>query len=325
MHVLSLVPAEGAFLDQILDATFDIWHERLSRHAYGRYYEAQRRTAWGCAHLDRVALVDRDTVLASAKRYLFDATLDGRSIRAVGLGAVFTQPAYRGRGVARELVERILEAATTAGIDLAVLFSEIAPEYYMRLGFTAIDTHDIQLRVTESLRHGAPMAMIRGGDDRDLADIVAMGGIRAQPFRFHLDRDRDLVQYAVAKRRLLAGLGPPGAREVQFFVAEEGASAVAYAVIDRQQDEWTIEECGDRDPTGARLGAMLQVLIARDPAERRPVIRASLPAGFVPPQVSVIDTTPSRDVMMVRALSDRAAAARSLRREDLLYWPSDRF
>src|SRR5262249_30306212 len=175
-----------------------------------------------------------------------------------------------------------------------------------------------------SPRHGAPMTMVRGGDDRDLADIAAMNRVRAHPFRFHLDRDRDLVHYAVAKRRLLAGLGPPGVREVQFFVAEEGASAVAYAVVSRQYDQWTIEECGDRDPTGARLGALLQVLIARDPTDR-PVICASLPAGFVPPQAAVIDRTPSPDVMMVRGLSADGAAATSLREEDVMYWRSDRF
>ena len=312
-------------LDQVLDATYDIWHDGLSRRAYGRYYEAQRRTPWGRTHLDRLALVDDGTVLASAKRYLFDATLDRKSIRAIGLGAIFTQPGHRGRGIARDLVERILDTAAAAGIDLALLFSEIAPAYYTRLGFTPIATHDARIRVSESTRHGAPMCMVRGGDDRDFADIVAIGATRALSYRFHLERDRDLVHYAVAKRRLLAGLGPPGAREAQFFVAEEGASVVAYAVISRQRDEWTVEEWGDRDLTGARLGALLQVLIARDPAERRPVIRASLPAGVVPPQVSVIDSAPSPDVMMVRALSADGAASASLREDDILYWRNDRF
>jgi predicted N-acetyltransferase YhbS len=325
MQIRSLVPAEGRFLDQILDATYDIWHEGLSRPAYARYFAAQCRTPWGRTHLDRVALVEGDTLLASAKRYLLDATLDGERLRVIGVGAIFTQPEHRGRGAARELVERMIEAATAGGIDLALLFSEIDREYYARLGFTAIDTHDVQLRVTESTRHGAPMTMVRGGDDRDLADIAAMGAVRAARYRFHLERDRDLVHYAIAKRRLLAGLGPPGLREVQFFIAEEGASAVAYVVISRHQGEWTIEECGDRDPAGARLGAVLQVLIARDPAEQRPVIRASLPDGFVPPQVTVIGRQPSSEVMMVRALSDKAAAAAALREQEIVYWKSDRF
>jgi len=325
MHIRSIVPAEGAYLDQILYATYEIWHEGLSREAYGLYYAAQRRTAWGRSHLDRVALVDGDTLLASAKRYRFDAMLDGKPLRAIGLGAIFTQPGHRGSGAARHLVEEILAAASGEGVGLALLFSEIVPEYYARLGFTSIPTHDQQVRVAESTRHGAPMTMVRAGEERDLADIAAMGAVRAARYRFHLDRDRDLVHYAIAKRRLLAGLGPPGVREVQFFIAEEGASAVAYAVISAHAGEWTIEECGDRDPAGARLGALLQVLIARDPAERRPLIRAALPDGFMPPQVSAIAKQPSPQIMMVRALSGDASAVLSLREEEILYWNGDRF
>jgi hypothetical protein len=51
------------------------------------------------------------------------------------------------------------------------------------------------------------MTMVRGGEERDLAAIVAMGRVRAEPFRFHLDRDVDFVQYAITSKRLLAGLG----------------------------------------------------------------------------------------------------------------------
>ena len=61
-------------------------------------------------------------------------------------------------------------------------------------------------------------------------------------------------------------MGPAGDREVQFFIAEEGASAVAYVVISVRGGAWVLEECGDRDPAGARVGAILQVLMARDPS-----------------------------------------------------------
>src|SRR5262249_9610969 len=158
----------------------------------------------------------------SAKMYDFEATLDGRRIRVAGIGAVFTQPVHRGRGAARELLTRLLDRAAGGGCDLALLFSEIGPDYYARLGFEAIPTADLTLRGREDARRGAPATMVRAGDDRDLGDVVAMDAARAAPYRFHLDRDRDLVQFALAKRRLLAGLAPPGARALQFFVAEEG-------------------------------------------------------------------------------------------------------
>lgn len=114
------------------------------------------------------------------------------------------------------------------------------------------------------------MTLIRGGEERDLAAIVAMGRIRADPFRFHLDRDVDFVQYAITKKRLLAGLGTAGARQLHFFIAEGGISAAADVVVSIVGGAWTIEECGDRDSSGARVGAILQALIAREPVERPP-------------------------------------------------------
>jgi predicted N-acetyltransferase YhbS len=323
--VAELVPAEGAILEEILDATYEIWHQGLSRPAYGRLYAAQVATAWGRRHLRRLALVEGREVLASAKVLTFDATLDGALIRVVGLGAVFTQPAHRSHGAARFLIERLLDNAAAEGAGLALLFSEIGPEYYARLGFEPVATTVKHLRVFQSDRHGAPATMVRGGEERDLADIAAMDQTRAAGYRFHLNRDRDLVYFSIARKRLSAGLGAPGASEVHFFIAEEGASAAAYVVIAAHGGQWMVDSAGDRDPSGARVGAILQVLIARDPAEVRPTISGSLPAGFLPPQVTVVGDAPAAELMMVRPLSAAGEAARGLRQDDLLYWRGDLF
>ena len=108
---------------------------------------------------------------------------------------------------------------------------------------------------------GAPMTTVGSGADRDLAAIAAMGRVRTREFRFHRDRDVDFVKHVITRRRLL--------------------------VIGVFGGTWTIEECGNRDPSGARVGALLHALIAREPIEARPVIRGWLPPGFVPPQVTV--------------------------------------
>ncbi len=327
MAVLAL--AEGASLRTILNATHKIWSEGLTPEAYERFWAAQLATPWGRRGLRRYALVDGETVFASAKLYTFDAMVDGHPIRLAGLGAVFTQPEHRGRGAAGELIERLLAKAAADGADLALLFSEIGADYYERLGFTTIITNGHTLRVTESDRRGAPATLVRSGDDRDLEAIAAIGAIRAADYRFHLTRDRDLVHYAIAKKRVLAGLGPVGARQVEFFVAEEGATAVAYVVLTIKRDggasEWTLEEFGDRDPSGARVGAILQSLIARDPAEARLPLRTWLPNGFCPPQLQVVEAHPSADVMMVRTLTDRAKTACALSGDDVLFWHSDHF
>jgi hypothetical protein len=147
---------------------------------------------------------------------------------------------------------------------------------------------------------------------------------RAANAMFSLERDPTLVHYAVSKKRLLAGLGPPGLRQVEFLVAEEGASAVAYVVLQQNANGWTLEEAGDRDPSGARLGAILQTLVAREPARPVPIIRTWWPAAFpVPPQVELVERSPARDLLMVRALADNVALP--TKGEDVFYWHSDHF
>jgi len=320
-----LVDANRAVLNEILDATYEIWNEGLDRPSYGRYYAAQRATAWGRSGLTRTALVDQGHVLASAKEYRLDAVLDGAQIRVLGIGAVFTQPPHRGRGHARALLERLLDRASADGCDLALLFSEIDPGYYARLGFAPLETREAQLRVREDARRGAPATLVRAGEDRDLADIAAMNAVRADAFRFHLNRDRDWIQYSIVKRRLLSGLGPSGLREVQFFVAEEGASAVAYVVILARGHDWAIDQLGDRDPSGARVGAILQALIAREPSQQRPALKARLPADFRPPQLEIVSESTPRDVMMIKPLTIKGTPQTPLEARDILYWHGDLF
>jgi hypothetical protein len=222
------------------------------------------------------------------------------------------------------LITQILDEATRDGADVALLFRAADSSSPPLEGFTAVPATEFELVVTESSRYGAPMTLVRGGEDRDLAAIAAMGQIRAERFGFHLDRDVDFIKYAITRRRLLAGLGPVGLRQVIFVIAEEGITAAAYVVISVTNGNWWIEECGDRDPSGARVGALLQALIALEPSRSRPVIRAWLPPGFLPPQVTIASALPAPPRLWTRPLSPRAERLH-LSEDNILYWRNDVF
>jgi GNAT superfamily N-acetyltransferase len=319
---MRLVPAEGALLEQILDCTYPVWNEGLSRTAYSQWNSAQLRTKWGKQHLARVALVDAaGRLLATAKRYRFDARLDGRTGPVSGLAAVFTPPELRGQGYATALLERMIDDERRAGALAAALFSEIGADFYARLGFAPVPLDEVTVNV--DLKKGSPAMLVRAGDDRDLADLARMDQIRAADARFTLNRDVALVHYSIAKKRIQAGLGPPAARQVEFYVAEEGASAVAYVLLSVSPQGWTLEAAGDRDPAGARLGAMLQVLAAREPSRNLPPIRTWWPRSFnVPPQWRLSDRVESRDLLMVRPFFE---LSRPLTTDDVFYWRGDYF
>lgn len=312
-----LVPVEGPLLRQMLENASP--EHGLARDAWARYERALTKLPWGMAHRRWVALVDDGPVgeralpvgldgtgvLASAHRHDLAGTLDGVRVRICGIGGIVEDDDGGGEH-GRVLVGRLVDEAARAGYDLALLSVDASSAHAAPDGFALLPTMDLTLRVTESTRRGAPMAPVRGGDSGDMAMVAAIAEQGARPARFRRERNADEVAFAFTRKRLLAGLAPSGARQLQFLVAEEGMRAVAYVVVSVAGGTWTLEECGDRDPAGARVGAILQALIARDPAETRPVLRGWLPTACLPPQVTVLASAPSHDRLLIRALQPGA-------------------
>jgi GNAT superfamily N-acetyltransferase len=319
-----VVPAVGPVLEQVLDDTHPLWSDGLSREHYAKSWAAQLKTPWGQQHLDRVALVDGPHVLSSAKRYDLSLRLDGRIRRVLGIGAVFTAPAHRGRGCARELLTRMLDTAVTEGQEFAMLFSEIAPAFYEQLDFVPVPLVETTLEVDQK-RGGAPAILVRSGDDKDLPSIAEMCARRSADARLALDRSEDFIRFNVTRKRLHSGLAPAGHRTTEFLVAEEGHQAVAYLLSTEEDGRWMIEDAGDRDPSGARLGAMLQVMLARYPSERLPEIKCWWPKTLVPQQVKIAATTPTQSVLMIRPLRDRILPLPPLAAAEVIYWHGDYF
>jgi predicted N-acetyltransferase YhbS len=320
-----IVPATGPLLEQILRENYPIWGEGLEFAQYQRLWAAQLRTPWGSAHLDRVALVENGRVTSSAKRYDLTARIDGRIRRILGIGAVFTAPDRRGRGGARRLLESLLESAVAEGYEFALLFSEIDPRFYERLEFVPLPLMETRLHVKRA--DGSPAVLMRAGDDRDIPAVAEMSArsTTAPAARFALDRSEDWIRYGITKRRLLSGLGPSGLRETEFLVTEEGHTAVAYIVTTVEHGRWFIEDAGDRDPSGARVGAMLQTMLARTPHIKQPELSGWLPHDFVPPQTEVVELRQTIDVMMIRPLQNRTLPLPPLTARDLVYPRLDYF
>jgi hypothetical protein len=128
-------------------------------------------------------LVEGQEILASVEQYDLMGVLDGRAMRVSGIGPVHREAAGRGVGCERRLVETLLSHAARDGAEMALLLPQPGIDDDLGGEFDAIHFTDLTLNVAQSPRHGAPMTMVRGGEERDLAAIVAMGRARAEPFR----------------------------------------------------------------------------------------------------------------------------------------------
>jgi hypothetical protein len=174
--------------------------------------------------------------------------------------------------------------------------------------------------------------LVRTGEDRDLTPIAEIQQEMIARYRFALAYDRPWLQYAIAKKRVHAALTPQGRRLVEWFVAEEGGRAVAWVLLqvtgrDRpgRSESWSVAACGDRDPSGARVGALLQALAARTPSMPVPAIRAWWPARLSPPQLTFSERRQAAIIMMAQALGPEAGRVAALGPDDVLYWHGDAF
>ena len=171
----NVVLAEGAILQRIVASLPFVSYYGLSREAVFKFEAAQAKTPWGLRHRRRFALVDGDNVLASAERHDLAGVLDQQAVTICAITAVFSHTPDDSNDCALALVERLLEHATRDDADLALLFRTGNTAAPVPDGFEVVPTIDVELTVVESSRHGAPMTLVRGGEDRDLDAIAAMG------------------------------------------------------------------------------------------------------------------------------------------------------
>jgi len=319
-----LVPADDGLLDRALDAAFVCRSHGLDRRAYGIWDAAQRQSGRTAVRRRRFALVNGSALLATAVRQDLTGMLDGLPLDIRAFGSVSNIEETPAGGAARDLLERMASDAELEGADAALVFAPADAAVMIPDGFRRLPVGAASVRVVESPRRGAPMVLVRAGTERDLPAMVAMAAQRAARYRFSLTRDVPMQKHVIARMRMLAGLGGNGGRQLEFFIAEEGHAAAAYAVTSRSGTSWTVEECGDRDVSGARVGAILQSLIAREPAERRPDIAGWFPLDFRPRQLVITAVEASADAAFVRFLGRRRKPV-SFRAGDVLCWHSDSF
>ena len=94
---MTVTVADPAVHEQILDLTYPLWGEGLTRQAYGAWNRGQMSTPWGRTHLERVALVDGGQLLSSAKRYDFDAVVSACASGSWAWARFLRRPAAAGR------------------------------------------------------------------------------------------------------------------------------------------------------------------------------------------------------------------------------------
>jgi predicted N-acetyltransferase YhbS len=81
-------------------------------------------------------------VVASLGCFPMDFHVHGQLCPGIAIGAVHTHPEFRRRGFARHLIEWLEQHVRDAGAQLSLLYSDIDPAYYARLGYQRCPSHE---------------------------------------------------------------------------------------------------------------------------------------------------------------------------------------
>jgi GNAT superfamily N-acetyltransferase len=129
-----------------LPETFPLWGDGRGFEAYVADFRSVARSPYARRRSFTSGLREAGRLVSSCKTYERELRVGDATLRATGIGAVFTPPAERGRGLASLMLGALLDAERDAGCDLAFLYSDIHPAFYEKLGFGAVPSRSFSLR-----------------------------------------------------------------------------------------------------------------------------------------------------------------------------------
>ena len=163
-----MVSVEELALDEysreVLPHSASLWADGRSFEQYARDLRDLAKSGYGRRRFKLFGVRVDGTIAASFKRYERDLRCGDRMLHAIGIGAVFTRERYRGRGLATMMLADLLDREKRQGTDLALLYSNIRPQFYEQIGFIALPSRVFTLRADSLAFERVEPAHVRDDD-----------------------------------------------------------------------------------------------------------------------------------------------------------------
>lgn len=147
---MPLERADWTDILKVLRETYGIWSPGLPRDAYYHYISRQMAQPWARRNYRYFVLREAGEIVASAKLYTVPIQSRSAIYSFAGIGAVYTQEAYRNLGYGRKLLEALLALARQEERAGAFLFSDIGPALYEKFGFVAMGGRQFSVSIPAS-------------------------------------------------------------------------------------------------------------------------------------------------------------------------------
>lgn len=191
---LRVVEASTAQRNTAFAQVFEIWPcgATLEAHLQWRLNSVQHlRATWYVGCID-------DQVVCSLGAYPFHFSIHNRTWPGIALGAVHTVEAYRGRGLAARLIEDVERLEHQRGAAASMLFSDIKPGYYARLGYQQCPSHRFAIAVEVA----PPTSLqLRRVDTAELTELDAAYRRSVAAAAFWIDRGAEYWAFLSTRDR----------------------------------------------------------------------------------------------------------------------------
>ncbi|MEO9170361.1 MAG: GNAT family N-acetyltransferase [Candidatus Baltobacteraceae bacterium] len=248
------------YVREVLPRTAELWAGRRDFASYVAQTQEIARCGYGRRNFTTVGFYDGDTLVASIKRYARTLQFGVQRLRAVGIGAVFTPPQFRGRGYASAMLASVMDEARLQGCDLAYLFSDIRPEFYRELGFVVLPSRAISTRSDGLSKSRVEVRLLEESDWSGIRRCYDLGDrVRAWGFV------RTPLVWDWIRLRMRHGSEHPVGVQTN-LVVRRGRATAAYVLGLRapEHDAYILDEYGFADTEAALLVAPLLRAAAGD-------------------------------------------------------------
>ena len=304
--VASLTVARDDQLESIYRESHALWGSGLSAEDYLGLWRELTDTEWARRHAGMyVWHDDAGQVLSSVKLYRPELRVGDRVCRATIISALFTPSAHRGCGHASRLVEAVLAHAHERGDPLALLFSDIDPEFYRRLGFRALPAQEQWGTLpTDPCPPAGWSLRPRVGPDLAAISCAHLESGRSRP----LAMIRDAHHWSfldVRSSRFFERLDDPRLTYRQ-QIALRGEEFAGYLITVEGRGEWNVREVGAVEGSPGTMATILRLGAQQTQAARLRGFYGWLPPGVAEqlPDWRIHNRRRHRAVPMVRGLDE---------------------
>ncbi|MBO1510753.1 GNAT family N-acetyltransferase [Metabacillus bambusae] len=156
--------------DERLRSSFN----KLAQSTFGINFELWFEKGYWTDRYQPYSFIDGEKVIANVSVNKLDLIINGETKRAIQIGTVMTHPDYRGKGLSKRLMNKVLSDYENI-VDVIYLFANSSVlDYYPKFGFKEVGEHLFSKEFAISRETNTSVIKLDGSHSDDLAFIYEL-------------------------------------------------------------------------------------------------------------------------------------------------------